>query len=88
MTTTGIPDWEWTVLGNEDGNLHSPVGGRGWFAPAEIEIRGDRLIYAPAADRPQSSRRVSSRPGILAEFLQLAEAEPEQIGSFADETGF
>src|SRR5216683_1815600 len=81
--TAGVPGWEWLDLTDEQANLSKPLATKGWLVPKSVEIRRKRLFYEISFP----FRIVRPGPGLLAEFVQLADGEGERIVRFAKEWG-
>jgi hypothetical protein len=81
---SGLPRWEWIGLTDEQANLSKPLATNGWLLPKSVEVLGNRLFYELIGFPP---RIVRPGPGVLAEFVQLADGEGERIVRFAKEWG-
>lgn len=75
------PDWQGAVLG-PDGEPVGPLAPDEWVTPGTVAIDGDYFVpsYTDGA-------RVRGRPGLLAEFAALVDADAEAIRLFASSWG-
>ena len=73
---------------NDAGLLHRPVSG-GWDAPAVVHLNNTRtsLLWGEKPAKGPWLRPRRAAPGLLDEFISLAEAEPEGILKFAKRWG-
>lgn len=70
------------ALTDDDGELERPASSRHWRAPRRIEIDGRELVwYAGGGDR------VAAEPGMLEQFVRLADASDEEIAAYARRWG-
>lgn len=60
----------------------------GWSVPGAIEVKdGDLIYWSPFPPDGKSGRFIHSGPGLLDQFLKLADATPEKIRDYARRWG-
>jgi hypothetical protein len=76
------------VLGDHllDSDARMPPAQHRWLAPVDVRLDGDALVYDHRATRRRGCLLVPS-PGMLAEFLTLADASDHRIAAYAERYG-
>jgi hypothetical protein len=85
--------WEWVGLGDEEGRLDRLSAVPAWYAPAEVELDGQSLLFIyPVRTRRHGSltlqfRKIRAGAKLLTEFVMLDEAPAERILAYARQYG-
>jgi hypothetical protein len=69
-----------------DAELERPVDECSWEVPAQVELSAHRLVWRNFHPGGHPSRTYAS-PGLLEQFLTLADAPPTRIRTFAGRWG-
>ena len=83
----GISGWDWITLANESGDIHVPAAGKAWSVPAEVRVRGNRLLYHFFGRPPRMPATINPGSTLLAEFLSLVDSPDDKFASFARRRG-
>jgi hypothetical protein len=83
----GISGWDWITLANESGDIHVPAAGKAWLVPAEVRIRGNRLLYHFFGRPPRMPATINPGSTLLAEFLSLVDSPDDKFASFVRRRG-
>jgi hypothetical protein len=78
-----MTQWDLAGLTHEEWGLERPLE-MGWFRVAGLKVAGGRLLWRwPDPRKPNEYIRVRPAPGMLQAFLDLADASPDAILSYA-----
>src|SRR6266851_652984 len=86
-------EWDWILLGDDEGRVDRPSAMPTWSAPPEVELDGQWLLFRyPVRTlrhgrRALQFRRVRASAGLLTEFVTLDEAPAERILAYARQHG-
>ena len=91
MTT--VEEWDWVQLGDREGRIDRPSQMLAWSVPPDVRLDGDWLTfrYPIRVNRRGKwvlrDRRVRATPGLLSEFIALADSPDERILEYARRFG-
>jgi hypothetical protein len=86
-------EWDWILLGDDEGRVDRPSAMPTWSAPPEVELDGQWLLFRyPVRTlrhgrRALQFRRVRASAGLLTEFVTFDEAPAERILAYARQHG-